>query len=193
MAAPYRSFRPGAPQPFPWEIDILSDGNLGAHGGSGLSAFGGSIRSGELAPDAPPIAHSIHVRWLSPWCPGAAAAMARANLAPVRPCSCSSLRTTTTLATPTPRATPIPSAPTAGRPLEGGRLARVSRTRPGPPDASVAEQHPPFFTLRPLPGPAATLPPLPTAAIRGTTAQTRTLRPARCWQSRRPTPIASRR
>ena len=47
----------GAPQPFPWTMDILGDGNLGAHGGSGLSAFGGSIRQGELLPGAPPINH----------------------------------------------------------------------------------------------------------------------------------------
>lgn len=52
-------YQRGCPQPFPWNVSILSDGNLGAHGGSGLSSFGGSIRSGELLPDAPPIAHAI--------------------------------------------------------------------------------------------------------------------------------------
>ena len=53
----------------PQTIDIFSDGILGAHGGSGLSAYGGSIRSGELSPNAPPIAHAIKVgaaRMLSP-------------------------------------------------------------------------------------------------------------------------------
>lgn len=49
----------GAPQPFPWTVDILSDGNLGAHGGSGLSSFGGTIRLGELLPGSPPIRHAL--------------------------------------------------------------------------------------------------------------------------------------
>lgn len=52
-------YHSGAPQPFPWTLDILSDGNLGAHGGSGLSAFGGMIRAGELLPNAPPITHAL--------------------------------------------------------------------------------------------------------------------------------------
>jgi hypothetical protein len=49
----------GAPVPFPWNNSILEDGALGAHGGSGLSAIGGSIRLGELLPGAPPIAHAL--------------------------------------------------------------------------------------------------------------------------------------
>jgi hypothetical protein len=49
----------GAPQPFPWHVDILGDGNLGAHGGSGLSSFGGTIRQGELLPGAAPISHAL--------------------------------------------------------------------------------------------------------------------------------------
>jgi hypothetical protein len=52
-------YHTGAPQPFPWQIDILGDGALGAHGGSGLSSFGGSIRLGELLPGAPPIRHAL--------------------------------------------------------------------------------------------------------------------------------------
>jgi hypothetical protein len=49
--------------------DIYGDGILGAHGGSGLSSIGGSIREGELTgPD--PIRHALKVnlwgeRWLS--------------------------------------------------------------------------------------------------------------------------------
>ena len=45
--------------PFPWVTSILGDGAWGAHGGSGLSAIGGTIRSGELSPDAPPIPHAL--------------------------------------------------------------------------------------------------------------------------------------
>lgn len=45
-------YHQGAPQDFPWEVDIESDGALGAHGGSGLSALGGSIRLG-CAPSCP--------------------------------------------------------------------------------------------------------------------------------------------
>lgn len=52
-------YHSGAPQPFPWTMDILGEGAEGAHGGSGLSSFGGTIRSGELQPDAPPIAHAL--------------------------------------------------------------------------------------------------------------------------------------
>lgn len=35
-------------------VDLYGDGRSGAHGGSGLSALGGSIRVGELRPDRPP-------------------------------------------------------------------------------------------------------------------------------------------
>lgn len=52
-------YHTGAPQPFPWHADILGDGALGAHGGSGLSSFGGSVRLGELLPGAPPIRHAL--------------------------------------------------------------------------------------------------------------------------------------
>jgi hypothetical protein len=54
-------YHTGAPQPFPWEIDVLGDGMYGAHGGSGLSAMGGSIRKGELLPATGAIAHALKV------------------------------------------------------------------------------------------------------------------------------------
>jgi hypothetical protein len=52
-------YHTGCPQPFPWKMSILEDGNLGSHGGSGLSGLGGSIRSGEMQPNAPPISHAL--------------------------------------------------------------------------------------------------------------------------------------
>jgi hypothetical protein len=51
----------GSPQPFPWEINVLGDEMYGAHGGSGLSAMGGSIRKGELLPATGAIAHALKV------------------------------------------------------------------------------------------------------------------------------------
>jgi hypothetical protein len=54
-------YHTGAPQAFPWAISILGDGALGAHGGSGLSSFGGTIRSGELSASAPPISHALKI------------------------------------------------------------------------------------------------------------------------------------
>lgn len=38
---------------------ILGEGTWGAHGGSHLSSIGGTIRLGELLPDAPPIPHAL--------------------------------------------------------------------------------------------------------------------------------------
>lgn len=53
-------YHKGAPVPFPpWEGDIEGEGAWGAHGGSGLSAIGGTIRSGELSPGAPPLRHAL--------------------------------------------------------------------------------------------------------------------------------------
>ena len=40
-------------------MDLQGEGTTGAHGGSGLSAFGGSIRKGELNASAPPILHAL--------------------------------------------------------------------------------------------------------------------------------------
>ena len=54
-------YHTGAPQPFPWQIDVLGDGTYGAHGGSGLSAMGGSIRRGELLPATGAITHALKV------------------------------------------------------------------------------------------------------------------------------------
>src|SRR6202171_5409741 len=41
-------------------VDIQGDGILGAHGGSGLSSFGGSIRKGELS-GAAPLHHALKI------------------------------------------------------------------------------------------------------------------------------------
>lgn len=41
--------------------DIYGDGYYGAHGGSGLSAIGGTLRVGELVPGAGPIKHVLKV------------------------------------------------------------------------------------------------------------------------------------
>jgi len=66
----------GAPQPFPWTVDILGDGALGAHGGSGLSSFGGTVRLGELLEASPPIAHALklelwaHAYYFFDWATG---------------------------------------------------------------------------------------------------------------------------
>jgi hypothetical protein len=42
-------------------VDIYGDGRSGAHGGSGLSAIGGSIRIGELRPGGQPMRHALKV------------------------------------------------------------------------------------------------------------------------------------
>eukprot|EP01116_Phalansterium_solitarium_P011507 TRINITY_DN27212_c0_g1_i1.p1 TRINITY_DN27212_c0_g1~~TRINITY_DN27212_c0_g1_i1.p1 ORF type:complete len:379 (-),score=65.41 TRINITY_DN27212_c0_g1_i1:89-1183(-) len=52
-------YHQGCPQPFPWSMDILGSGALGAHGGSGLSAVGGTIRLGELLNSTGPIRHAL--------------------------------------------------------------------------------------------------------------------------------------
>lgn len=49
----------GCTQSFPNVTDILGDGALGAHGGSGLSSIGGTIRMGELLPDRGAIRHAL--------------------------------------------------------------------------------------------------------------------------------------
>jgi len=43
------------------DVDIAGDGATGAHGGSGLSAIGGTLRIGELRPDGPPVRHALKV------------------------------------------------------------------------------------------------------------------------------------
>lgn len=57
----------GCPQKFPNVTSIFSDGNLGAHGGSGLSGVGGMIRLGELLPGAPPISHALKIQLQHIW------------------------------------------------------------------------------------------------------------------------------
>ena len=52
-------YHTGAPQPFPWAVDVLGDGALGSHGGSGLSGMGGAIRLGELTNGSQPITHAL--------------------------------------------------------------------------------------------------------------------------------------
>lgn len=61
----------GGPQQFPNTTSIFGDGALGAHGGSGLSSIGGSIRLGELLPDAPPIRHALKIELANFWYWGA--------------------------------------------------------------------------------------------------------------------------
>lgn len=43
------------------DADIYSDGMYGCHGGSGLSAVGGTLRIGELTPTSGPIRHALKV------------------------------------------------------------------------------------------------------------------------------------
>jgi len=42
-------------------VTLNGDGIRGAHGGSGLSSIGGTLRVGELVPNAPPIRHVLKV------------------------------------------------------------------------------------------------------------------------------------
>ena len=42
-------------------VDLFGDGILGAHGGSGLSCLGGSIRAGEFIPGSPHVRHALKV------------------------------------------------------------------------------------------------------------------------------------
>ena len=58
-------YHEGGPVPFPWNISIMGEGATGAHGGSGLSSIGGTIRSGELRPNAPPLAHVLKLELLA--------------------------------------------------------------------------------------------------------------------------------
>ena len=61
-------YHSGVPQTYPWSVDILSDGALGAHGGSGLSSIGGTLRIGELLPGADPIRHALKLElWSKPY------------------------------------------------------------------------------------------------------------------------------
>lgn len=53
--------KPGTSQYMFEDVDIYGDGTYGAHGGSGLSAIGGTLRLGELTPTSGPIRHAIKV------------------------------------------------------------------------------------------------------------------------------------
>jgi hypothetical protein len=44
---------------------VFGNGTWGAHGGSGLSSIGGSIRLRELLPDTPPIQHALKLQLLA--------------------------------------------------------------------------------------------------------------------------------
>jgi hypothetical protein len=57
----------GGPQNFPNETSILGLGTYGAHGGSGLSSIGGSVRLGELLPSTPPIRHALKIELNNAW------------------------------------------------------------------------------------------------------------------------------
>jgi hypothetical protein len=43
------------------DVDLYGDGILGAHGGSTLSAIGGTLRMGELRPNGPPVRHALKI------------------------------------------------------------------------------------------------------------------------------------
>ena len=53
-------FNKGCPVAFPLNVSILGDDPRGAHGGSGLSSIGGTVRAGELLPGAA-IRHALKV------------------------------------------------------------------------------------------------------------------------------------
>ena len=42
-------------------VDLYGDGILGAHGGSDLSSFGGTLRLGELRPNGPHVRHALKI------------------------------------------------------------------------------------------------------------------------------------
>ena len=57
----------GGPQRFDNLTSIFGKGTGGAHGGSGLSSIGGSIRLGELLPGSPPINHALKIELANWW------------------------------------------------------------------------------------------------------------------------------
>ena len=70
------AYHRGCPVDFPWAVDVRADAPWGAHGGSGLSAIGGTLRLGELLPGALPIAHALklelwaHAYYFYDWASG---------------------------------------------------------------------------------------------------------------------------
>jgi hypothetical protein len=57
----------GGPQTFPNETNIMGMGTYGAHGGSGLSSIGGSVRLGELLSSTPHIRHALKIELNNAW------------------------------------------------------------------------------------------------------------------------------
>lgn len=53
--------KPGTSRYLFEDVDIYGDGIYGSHGGSGLSAIGGTLRTGELTPTSGPIKHAMKV------------------------------------------------------------------------------------------------------------------------------------
>jgi len=53
--------QPGTSQYMFEDVDIYKDGTYGAHGGSGLSAIGGTLRLGELTPSSGPLKHVLKI------------------------------------------------------------------------------------------------------------------------------------
>jgi len=47
-------------------VDLYGDGIVGAHGGSGMSSIGGTIRLGELTPSSGPIRHALKINLNGP-------------------------------------------------------------------------------------------------------------------------------
>jgi hypothetical protein len=61
---PFSRCTPGAPATSHYDssdVDIAGDGITGAHGGSGLSAIGGTLRLGELRPGGAPVRHVLKI------------------------------------------------------------------------------------------------------------------------------------
>ena len=67
LLARWGNLTDGGPQRFANTTSIFGDGTGGAHGGSGLSSVGGSIRLGELLPGAPPIPHTLKIELANWW------------------------------------------------------------------------------------------------------------------------------
>ena len=66
LLARFGNVTDGCPQQFPNVTDILGDGALGSHGGSGLSGVGGTIRVGELT-STTPIGHALKLELQHQW------------------------------------------------------------------------------------------------------------------------------
>merc|ERR1711871_676966 len=67
LLARWGNMTDGGPRRFNNLTSILGEGAGGAHGGSGLSSIGGSIRLGELLEDSPPINHALKIELANWW------------------------------------------------------------------------------------------------------------------------------